>query len=122
MLVADYCLQSAFFSHMPGFRGFAARRAAAVQDNLVVFQHKALRHKHLHVAGATLNLVNLLATAAAEVMMMFFADGFVPSRLTGDLDGDYSACVNQGLQIAIDGGNTQASCGQSGLAKYVRRT
>ena len=98
-----------------------AGAAEAVQDQFVVLQAKAAGRQTPEVPRAAVDVEDLLARPAAEVVMMALAADLVSGRLAGDLHRRDVAAPQQVLQRAIDRGDAQPAGRRSGGAKHFLR-
>lgn len=82
--------------------------AAAVEHDLVAFELETLGGQLGEVAGAGMNIEDPIAGAATEMVVMVFASELVAAWLARQLDLVQPAFVEQGSDVAVDGGDAEA--------------
>lgn len=94
--------------------------ALAVEDDFVTFELEACGHGRIDDDRAALDFENLFAGAATEVVMVALADEFVASGFAAEVDGDQLAGFDQGVEMAIDGGDAEAGdVGSGGIEDFL---
>ena len=83
-----------------------ALAAQAEEQELVTIKAEALGREFREVAAAAVELVDLSAAPAVEVVVVGLGE-FITRRFAGDLDGRDFARFDQQFERAVDGGETQ---------------
>lgn len=68
----------------------------------MILDPKTLRREPLEIAGAAVDLEDLVAGAAHEVMVVMFAGPLVSGRLAGKLDRDQVTFLNELFDGTVD--------------------
>ena len=76
--------------------------AAAVEEEFMAGHAEAVGKLGLHVDAATLQLEELAALVALEVMVMLFARDLVACGVAGNVDGSQPLFLNQEVNVAVD--------------------
>ena len=100
---------------------FVAGGALAVEDDFVTFELEACGDRRIDADRATVDFKDLFAGAATEVVMVALADEFVAGGFAAHLDGDEGTGFDQGVEVAIDGGDAEAGdVGAGGVEDFLR--
>jgi len=86
---------------------FSALRAGAVQGDLVPGDFEALRCKFVQIRWAARNIEDLVAATAMEMMVVTMVGTLISGRFTRQVYCLHFACINQNLEVAVNGGNAE---------------